>query len=71
MTFSMQMQGLVGYTDADGATQEHRHAIMGFAFLIDGGAILWGSKKQGLITLSTAESEYIAAMHATKEAIWL
>ena len=45
--------------------------IMGFAFLIDGGAILWGSKKQELITLSTAESEYVAAMHATKEAIWL
>ena len=67
----MQMQGLVGYTDADGATQEHRHAIMGFAFLIDGGVILWGSKKQELITLFTAKSEYVAATHATKEAIWL
>ena len=28
---------LVGYTDADGASQEHRHAISGHAFLIDGG----------------------------------
>ena len=69
--FGTQTRGLVGYADADGATQEHRHAITGFAFLINGGAILWGSKKQELITLSTAESEYVAATHATKEAIWL
>ena len=69
--FSTQTQGLVGYTDADGATQEHRHTIMGFTFLIDGGAILWGSKKQELITLSTTKSEYIVATHTTKEVIWL
>jgi hypothetical protein len=61
----------VGYADTDGATQEHRRAITGFAFLVDRGAILWGSKKQELITLSRAESEYVAAMHAAKEALWL
>ena len=33
--------------------------------------ILWGSKKQELVTLSTAESKYVAATHATKEALWL
>ena len=71
LTFGTQTRSLVGYIDADGATQEHRHAITGFAFLIDGGAILWGSKKQELVTLSTAESEYVTATHATKEAIWL
>ena len=71
LTFGTQMRGLVGYVDADGATQEHRRAITGFAFLVDGGAILWGSKKQELIMLSTAESEYVAATHATKEALWL
>ena len=64
LTFGMQTKGLVGYVNADGATQEHQHMITGFAFLIDGGAILWGSKKQELIMLSTAESEYVAAMHA-------
>ena len=71
LTFGTRASGLVGYVDVDGATQEHRRAITGFAFLIDGGAILWGSKKQELVTLSTAESEYVAAMHATKEALWL
>ena len=65
------MRGLVGYVDADGATQEYRCTITRFAFLIDGGAILWGSKKEELITLSTAEFKYVAAIHAIKEALWL
>ena len=31
----------------------------------------WYSRKQEIVTLSTAESEYVAATHAAKEAIWL
>ena len=64
-------RGLVGYTDVDGASQEHRRAISGFVFLVDGGAITWSSKKQELVTLSTTEAEYVAATHAAKEAIWI
>jgi hypothetical protein len=41
-------------------------AISGFAFLIDGGAVSWASRKQEIITLSTAEAEYIAATHVAK-----
>lgn len=64
-------KGLEGYVDADGASQEHRHAITGYVFLVDGGAVSWSSKKQELVTLSTTEAEYVAATHAAKEAIWL
>jgi transposase InsO family protein len=71
LTFGSERHDLVGYTDADGATQEHRRAISGSAFLIDGGTVSWGSRKQELVTLSTAESEYVAATHAAKEGIWL
>ena len=71
LTYGAERFDLVGYTDADGATQDHRRAISGYAFLIDGGAISWSSRKQELVTLSTAESEYVAAMHAAKEAVWL
>jgi hypothetical protein len=60
-----------GYTDADGVMQEHRHAISGYTFLFDGGAISWSSRKQELVTLSTAEAEFVAATHAAKEALWL
>jgi len=71
LTYGEERHDLLGYTDADGATQEHRRAISGYSFLIDGGAISWSSKKQELVTLSTAEAEYVAATHAAKEAIWL
>ncbi len=71
LTYGGEWHGLEGYTDADGATQEHCHAISGYAFLIDSGAVSWSSRKQEIITLSTAEAEYVAATHAAKEAIWL
>jgi hypothetical protein len=71
LTFGSRKQGLEGFSDADGASQEHRHAVSGYAFLLDGGAVSWGSKKQELVTLSTTEAEYVAATHAAKEAIWL
>jgi transposase InsO family protein len=71
LTYGNERHELMGYTDADGSSQEHRHAISGFTFLIDGGAVSWASRKQELVTLSTAEAEYVAATHAAKECIWL
>ena len=37
--------GLEGFSDADGNSQEHQHAISGYAFTIDGGAMSWNSRK--------------------------
>ena len=71
LTYGGDRRGLVGYVDADGASQEHRRAISGYVFMVDGGAVSWSSKKQELVTLSTAEAEYVAQTHAAKEAIWL
>lgn len=62
---------LTGYADADSSMVEDRHAVSGYAFLIDGEAVSWSSKRQEIILLSTTESEYVAATHATKEALWL
>ena len=71
LTFGDVESGLQGYTDADGATQEHRCAISGYTYLLDSGAISWPSRKQELIMLSTAEAEYVTATHAAKEGLWL
>jgi hypothetical protein len=51
--------------------QEDQHAITGYTFLIDGSIISWSSKKQELVTLLTAELEYVVATHTSKEAKWL
>jgi hypothetical protein len=61
----------VGYADADSSMAEDQRAISGYAFLLNGGAVSWACKKQEIVSLSTTESEYIAATHAVKEALWL
>lgn len=71
LMFGTEHHDLEGYMDADGATQEHHHAISGYAFLFKGSAISCSSRKQELVTLSMAEAEYVAAMHTAKETIWL
>ena len=67
----LKSHGLIGYADVDGSMQEDRRAISGYAFLIDGGAVSWSSKRQEIVVLSTTEAEYVAATHAAKEALWL
>jgi len=62
---------LTGYADADGNMAEDRHTISGYAFLLHGSAISWMTKQQEIISLSTTESEYVAATYAAKEALWL
>jgi hypothetical protein len=60
-----------GYADADGSMMENRKAISGYAFIINGGAVSWSTKKQEIVSLSTTESEYVAVTYAAKEALWL
>ena len=63
--------GVKGYCDADGSSQGHCHAISGYDFCINGGAILWNLRKQAIISLSTMESKYVAMTHAVKDVIWM
>jgi hypothetical protein len=71
LVYGGEERELVGFVDADSASQDHRRAISGYVFMLDGGAVSWSSKKQELVTLSMTEAEYVAATHAAKEAVWL
>ena len=72
LTFGGKGQvNLQGYCDSDWASQPHCHLISRFLFHYGQGSILWSSKKQGIITLSSMEAEYVAETHASKEGIWL
>ena len=60
-----------GYCDADWVGQPHQHSISRYSFHISQGAVMWSSKKQYIIALSSTESEYITLVHATKEGLWM
>jgi len=61
-----------GWCDADWAGDlDSRRSTSGFIFKIGSGAITWGSKRQGIVTISTAESENTAACSAVREALWI
>lgn len=59
------------FSDADWASNLHRHSISGFVSFVGDAPISWSSKKQPLVTLSSTESEYVALTHTAKELIWL
>ena len=42
--------------------------MLWYAFLMDGGAVLWNMKKQDIIALSMTEAEYVMMTHTAKEA---
>jgi len=60
-----------GYTDADWGASEDRKSIGGYAFMINGGAVSWASRKQGSVALSSTEAEYMALTQGVKESLWL
>jgi hypothetical protein len=60
---------LYGYNDADDAgSKVDRRTTGGYAFVCAGGVISWQAKKMRCVALSSAESEYLAAVEAGKEA---
>ena len=71
LVYGGEERGLVGYVDADGVLQEHRRAILGYMFMVNGGAVSWSLKKQELVTLLMTEAKYVAQTHTAKEAVWI
>ena len=58
------------FCDADWGNGLDQKSISGYVTIIARGAIAWSSKKQQTVALSTAEAEYIAATHVTKQVSW-
>eukprot|EP00253_Pinus_taeda_P012594 PITA_12594 len=63
---------LIGYTDSDwDGSVDDRKSTSGYVFHMGSVAISWASKKQPVVSLSTAKAEYVAATAATCQAVWL
>lgn len=59
---------LVGFSDAGYAGDiETRRSTTGYIFMFANGPVTWNSKRQKLVTLSTTESEYVAAADSPNE----
>ncbi|XP_075101580.1 secreted RxLR effector protein 161-like [Nicotiana tabacum] len=63
---------LVGYSDADhGGDPDERKSTSRYVFLLSDGTILWSSKEQSCVSLSTIEVEYVALASASQEVVLL
>lgn len=63
---------LIGFSDADYAGNvDTRKSTSGFVFLYNNSIISWCSSLQQCVSVSTTESEYVAASEAVKELVWL
>ncbi|CAI7840665.1 unnamed protein product [Closterium sp. NIES-53] len=59
---------LIGYVDADDASnKQNRMSTGGYVFVYGGAAVSWSSSRIKCATLSSTESEYVAATDAGKE----
>lgn len=69
LLFGSSKHSLTAYSDADfaGCPDTYR-STTGYTFLLHGASISWSSKRQPVVSVSTAEAEYYAAAAAVREA---
>ena len=63
---------ILTYSDADhGGNCDNGKSTGGYLVKLGTGAVSWSSKLQTMVALSTTEAEYIEAVEAAKEIIWM
>lgn len=72
LTFRKEDKPIQIYTDADWANNKSdRKSWSGFVIVFAGAAVVWKTRKQRTVALSTVEAEYIAMTEVVKEWIWI
>ncbi|CAL2227364.1 unnamed protein product [Prunus armeniaca] len=63
---------LLAFTDSNYAgDMKDRKSTSGYVFLLSSGVVSWSSKKQPIVTLSTTEAEFVAAVVCACQANWM
>ena len=64
--------GIECFTDVDWAgSKEDRRSTLGYCVFVGGNLVSWKSKKQGVVSHSSAESEYRVLTQSVCEIMWL
>jgi len=63
---------LLGYSDSDFAGDiEDRKSTTGVIYFLGSSLVTWASQKQKIVALSSCEAEYVAAVAAACQGVWL
>ena len=63
---------LIGFTNSDWVGDNtDQNSTSGYVFMLAEGPIIWSSKNQSAIALSSIEAEYIGVVNATTQCLWL
>jgi hypothetical protein len=63
---------LFGFCNVNwGGNLDTKKSTTGFVFLLNNVIVIWSSRKQPTMALSTTETKYVARSQANYEAIWL
>ena len=63
---------LTAYSDADWAgCPDSRHSTLGYCVYLGDNLVSWTSKRQTIVSHSSAEAEYRAVVHVVAECCWL
>ena len=72
MRYYPKNEGIIAYVDADfGGCTETRKSTTGFWITWNNMPIAWQSKLQSMVTLSTTEAEFVAAVECIKDMKWM
>jgi hypothetical protein len=62
----------IGWVDSDfGSDPDTRKSMTGYLMSLNGGAISWRSSRQGGVTLSSSEAEFVAASQSGQGVVYL
>jgi hypothetical protein len=63
---------LIGYTDSDFVGSiDDRNSAFGYVFSLGSGAVAWASKKQPILSLSSAKAAYVVTTTTTCQFVWM
>lgn len=71
LRYTSEKGNLVAFTDSDwGSDIDKRRSCTGYVIKLSNAAVIWHSKRQAIVALSSTEAEYIALSSCVCEVMW-